>query len=101
MAERQPVEIMLFAGTFESQPLAFAHLYDIGPSLDLGEIEVICKEDPARRLSHYFAKEQVELIVDTLGLHTSVILAFPEAGPVPASSLLFPLGRFTGTRIRA
>ncbi|MEL7300953.1 MAG: hypothetical protein AAFM92_11270 [Pseudomonadota bacterium] len=98
---RVPVEIMLFAGTFESQPVAFAHLYDIGPELDLGEVEVICKEEPAARLSHYFAPEQVELIVDTLGLHTTVVLAFPEAGPVPASPHLFPLGRFTGTRIRA
>ncbi|MEM6479734.1 MAG: hypothetical protein AAF841_09135 [Pseudomonadota bacterium] len=95
---RVPVEIMVFAGTFESQPLAFAHLYDLSPELDLSELEVICKADPCPRLGHYFAPEQVDLIIDTIGIETTVILAFPKAGPVPASPKLFPLGRFSGTR---
>lgn len=97
---RQPVEVTLFAGTFESQPLTFAHLYDLG-ALDLGEVEVICKADPTPRLAHYFAPDQVDTIIDAMGLHTTLVLAFPEAGRLSASERLFPLGKFSGSRVRA
>ncbi|MEO1796389.1 MAG: hypothetical protein AAFR53_05175 [Pseudomonadota bacterium] len=98
---REDLEITLFAGTFESQPLAFAHLYDLDPDADLSEIEVICKAPPRPRLAHYFTPGQVDAIIDAMGLHTSLILVFPEAGRLKASGKLFPLGRFAGSRVRA
>ena len=68
MVVRGPVDIDIFTGTFESQPLAFAHLYDLamatGRELDLDGVEVICKVDPVKRLGHYFDATQVDKIID-------------------------------------
>ncbi|MEM9437519.1 MAG: hypothetical protein AAGA15_10795 [Pseudomonadota bacterium] len=106
MTTRQTVSIDIFAGTFESQPLAFAHLYDLAKALDveiaLDAVEVICKADPVKRLTHYFDAPRVNAIIDEMGLNTSLILIFPEAmtGALEGSTLLIPLGRFDGTRPR-
>ena len=107
MPHRQPVEIAVYAGTFESQPLVFAHLYDLATALGvevaLDEIEVICKADPTARLSHYFDVETVADITAELGLHTTTILIFPEAlaGDLEGSTRLTALGKYEGTRLKA
>ncbi|MCH2077900.1 MAG: hypothetical protein MK180_13660 [Rhodobacteraceae bacterium] len=101
---RQPVTIAVHAGIFESQPLVFAHLYDLSAgALALDEVEVICKENPGPRLAHYFAPKTAAAITEALGLHTTVVLLFPEAmeGDLESSTMLTPLGRFEGTRVKA
>ena len=75
-----PTRIAVYAGTFESQPLVFAHLEDAMPGLDLGEVEVIMG-DPRARLAHAFDTELAEALEDALGLHTTCVLIFPEAVP--------------------
>ena len=107
MAAREEVSIAIYAGTFASQPLAFAHLYDLsaaaGTDVDLGAVEVICQTDPAARLAHYLDPQAVNAVIDAMGLHTTAILVFPEAGmdAVSGSEMLVPLGTFWGTRLRA
>lgn len=104
MAERQPVTIDVWAGTFDSQPLAYAHLFDLatcsGREVALEAVDVICKADPTARLKHYFTGETVDSITDGLGLNTTVLLVFPEAiaGGIPPSPFLTHLGSFAGTR---
>ena len=75
-----PTRIAVYAGTFENQPLVFAHLEDAMPGLDLGEVEVIMG-DPRARLAHAFESELAEALEDALGLHTTCVLIFPEAVP--------------------
>jgi hypothetical protein len=48
-----PADIAVFAGDFASQPLAFAHLLDAAPLLDLTHVEVI-REAPETRLGRVF-----------------------------------------------
>jgi len=74
----EPTRIAVYAGTFDSQPLVFAHLEDAMPALDLGEVEVIMG-DPRARLAHHFDMELAEALEDALGLHTTCVLIFPEA----------------------
>lgn len=73
--------VAVFAGTFASQPLVFAHLLDAFPALDLDHVEVICNVDPHDRLSHALPANDVAAIEDALGLHTTVVLIFAEALP--------------------
>lgn len=107
MASRHAVDIQVFAGTFESQPLAFAHLYDTahahGLEIALDAVEVICKIDPTRRLAHYFDDAAIAAITEATGLHTTIVLVFPEAvgGPLEGSHLLLEIGLFPGTRAQA
>lgn len=103
MATRHPVEIAVFTGTFESQPLAFAHLYDASAEIDLAAVEVICKSNPVQRLRHYFDEATIDAVIDGMGLNTTVVLVFPEALPAPLDSTerLTSLGTFPGTRLRA
>ena len=49
-----PADIDVFAGDFASQPLAFAHLLDAAPALDLTHVEVIREAPPDARLGTYF-----------------------------------------------
>ncbi len=77
MATEQ-TRIAVYAGTFDSQPLVFAHLEDAMPGLDLGEVEVIMG-DPRARLAHHFDTGLAEALEDALGLHTTCVLVFPEA----------------------
>jgi hypothetical protein len=76
----EPTRIAVYAGTFESQPLVFAHLEDGMPGLDLTEVEVIMG-DPRARLAHHFEPELAEALEDALGLNTTCVLIFPEAVP--------------------
>ncbi|MEM1238100.1 MAG: hypothetical protein AAGI10_14120 [Pseudomonadota bacterium] len=107
MATRKAVEIAVYAGTFESQPLVFAHLYDLATALGiemaLDEIDVICKTDPTPRLAHYFDAETVDVITANLGLFTTTILVFPEAlaGDLEGSTRITALGKYQGSRVRA
>lgn len=101
--------VAVFAGHFASQPLAFAHLLDAaeaaGLALDLDHVEVICRADPAKRLAHVFAPEDLNGIIAALPPDDTLILVFPEA--LIAGARLFddtdrlrPLGRFAPTRPR-
>jgi hypothetical protein len=49
-----PADITVFAGDFASQPLAFAHLLDAAPDLDLTHVEVVQHPTPDQRLGTYF-----------------------------------------------
>ncbi len=99
MAKRD-VRVEVLSGTFESQPLVFAHLLDAAPQLNMEAVEVICKQDPTRRLLHYFVPQSVDHIIDRLGLDTTVVLVFPEAGDtVGDTKLLRSLSHFPGAII--
>jgi hypothetical protein len=78
---RETVRVAVYAGTFASQPLAFAHLADAVPGLDLDRVEVICGVDPRARLAHVLAPDDVAAVEDALGLHTTVVLVFADALP--------------------
>jgi hypothetical protein len=95
--------IAVYAGTFESQPLVFAHLMDAMPGLDLDHVEVISGTDPRARLAHAFDKPVAEALEDALGLATTCVLVYPEAIPpgarLPdATPLLTGLGVHRGHR---
>ncbi|MEX3016695.1 hypothetical protein [Gymnodinialimonas hymeniacidonis] len=90
-----PADITIFAGDFASQPLAFAHLLDTAPDLDLTHVEVIQSNHTAR-LSAYFSP------VPTLPTDGTLILILPAAHaglacPVTETAHLTPLGTFRGT----
>jgi hypothetical protein len=98
-----PTSIAVYGGSFDSQPLVFAHLADALPGLELDEVEVVCREDPAKRLAHVLAARQVQTVEDALGLADTCVLVFPEAGgePLPdATAHLTLVGRFSGHRHR-
>lgn len=98
---KHPVRISVLAGSFESQPLVFAHLWDVSPDLDLGEVDVICRVDPGLRLAHYFDPATCAQIEDALGLADTVVLVFEEAGPTAIKSdMLRAVGMFEGHRQR-
>ena len=106
MAAREQVSIAVFAGTFESQPVVFAHIFDLaqtqGLHIALDEVEVICKTDPEPRLTHYFVGPIADKIMDLMALNTTVVLAFPSSqmGELEPSKRLKSLGTFHGTRPR-
>ncbi|MEO1679798.1 MAG: hypothetical protein AAFU80_16775 [Pseudomonadota bacterium] len=99
-----PTRIAVYAGTFDSQPLVFAHLLDVAPGLDLDHVEVI-SGDPRARLAHAFERPLAEALEDALGLATTCVLIFPEALPhgmrLPdATDMLTGLGTHPGLRHR-
>ncbi|MGR3434001.1 MAG: hypothetical protein ACU0CO_03785 [Shimia sp.] len=101
---REAVDIEVLAGTFEDQLAVFAHMHrlavDWGLELDPDLIEVIAREDPSRRLAHFFDAETAERIEDLVGVRTSVVLLLPGAvAPAPVMDLpgLRGLGVFPGT----
>ena len=96
---REPVEIALYSGTFESQPLVFAHLFHAAPGIDLDHVEVICRQDPTARLLHYLDPAQVTDVLEAMGLHTTIVLIFAQAGTFTGSDLLDPLTSLTGSRV--
>jgi len=96
---RQSEDITVYAGTFASQPLVFAHLWDAAPDLDLDHVDVICRVDPAPRLRHYFAPDVVGQIGDALGLHTTVVLFMSRAGDLAETEALTRIGTFAGSRV--
>lgn len=71
----------IYAGSFDSQPLVFAHLQDAMPGLNLDHVEVICGVDPVPRLKHALAPGAVSAVEDALGLRTTVVLIFSAAIP--------------------
>lgn len=95
-----PVEIAVFCGSFDSQPLVFAHLFDVFPGADLDHVEVICRADPAKRLRHYLSEDRARRIEDWLGLADTCVLAFPEARltPLRSTERLRLIGQFPGRR---
>jgi hypothetical protein len=100
----EETRIAVYAGTFDTQPLVFAHLEDAMPGLDLTEVDVIMG-DPRARLAHAFETSVAEALEDALGLATTCVLIFPEAIPpgrrLPeATPLLTGLGVHRGHRHR-
>lgn len=102
---REDIPIQVLTGTFETQQLVFAHLLDVaqaaGQQIDLSYVDVICKTDPGPRLRHVFPETVTHQLTDKLGLHTTVVLMFPEAGealPIDGS-MLTSLGTWIGSRI--
>ena len=61
----QETRIAVYAGTFDTQPLVFAHLEDAMPGLDLAEVDVIMG-DPRARLAHAFDTPIAEALEDAL-----------------------------------
>lgn len=106
---RFSASIAIYAGTFASQPLAFACLLDAadrsGAFLDLDDVDVI-REAAHVRLSHYFRPELVARLEALRGEDDTLILVKPRAtGELPVTTLrdprLRPLGLFEGELVRA
>jgi hypothetical protein len=100
-----PADIAVFAGSFASQPLAFAHLLDLCPTLNLDHIEVIPAFGCQTRLAAHFDPEVISDIRFHLGTAETCILVLPAAFkelecPLRATELLRPLGDFRGTIAR-
>lgn len=95
------VEIAVFAGRFESQPLVFAHLLDEAPNLDLGHVEVLQDRGIRRRLEGFFPPETVTRLLVALHEDDTMVLVLPEAGFFEGSARLTPLGPAQGTVRRA
>jgi hypothetical protein len=96
-----PADIAVFAGDFASQPLAFAHLLDAAPLLDLTHVEVI-REAPETRLAAYFEPSKVAAIRDRAGQRDTLILILPAAHvahdcPLGPTARLTALGTYRGT----
>lgn len=100
---QEPCRISVFVGSFPEQRLVFAHLLDAWDAVDIGEVEVICRQDPAKRLAHAFAPDRARKIEDALGLDDTVVLVFEAgwAGEAPLETeRLRALGTFEGHRHR-
>lgn len=101
-------QVAVFAGSFASQPLAFAHLLDAadthGLALDFDHIEVI-HGDPSKRLGHVFSAADCQAIAAARLADDALVLVFPEA-LIPGAQLfgetahLRRLGQFAPTRKR-
>ena len=96
--------LMVLAGSFASQPVAFACLCDEaerrGISVDLRDVDVI-QSAANVRLAHYFRPAIVARIQELLGEDDTIILVRPSllsAAPQfpPPNSPLRLLGRFAG-----
>lgn len=99
-----PELLTVLAGSFASQPLAFAALKDTPDSLDLvidlADIDVI-REAAGVRLAHYFRPQIVARIQTLAGDDNTVIVLRPSIlaaapGFPPPGSRLRRLGRFAG-----
>lgn len=96
-----PADIAVFAGDVASQPLAFAHLLDAAPALDLTHVEVI-RANVETRLGAYFEGATVAAIRTAAGPRATLILVLPAAYDTPDCPLgptdrLTALGSFRGT----
>lgn len=83
-----PTDIALFQGRFASQPLAFAHLLDTAPSLDLGHVEVVAATGAERRLSQWFDAPTAQRLAQRLMPGECLIVVLPQA----YEGLTCPLG---------
>lgn len=100
-ATRAPADIAVFSGQFASQPLVFAHLMDEAPALDLSEVEVCQGSGLRARLGGYFVPNTVTEILVALEADDTCVLLLPQAGRFEGSTLLRPLGVYSGTLLRA
>ena len=92
-----PADIAVFTGDFASQPLVFAHLLDVAPTLDLTHVEVIQTNHRAR-LEAYFDTETARGFPHS----ETLVLILPAAHeglacPVSETAHLRPIGTFRGT----
>jgi hypothetical protein len=92
-----PADITVLHGTFASQPLVFAHLLDVAPTLDLTHVEVIQTNHRAR-LEAYFDTETARDFPHS----ETLVLILPAAHeglacPVSETAHLRPIGTFRGT----
>jgi hypothetical protein len=101
-----PADIAVFAGRFgggsHAQPIVFAHLIDIAPTLDLDHVEVIPTAHAARRMSPYFDASAVAALEAKLdGDEDTLILILPSSFdglscPVGTSAHMRDLGMWRG-----
>ena len=87
---RQPASIVVMAGRFASQQLAFAHLLDVADrieaTLDLDAVDVMQGTAVGRRLAHYFDAATVAAVLSAGdGCDTCVLFTDPDAflPPIP------------------
>lgn len=100
-----PAEIAVFAGCFQSQPLAFAYLQDAAPDLDLDHVEVIRAADPRQRLRAHFGDEVIDTLTAQTDAMDTIILILPAAYgglncPLIGSETLTALGAWRGVVTR-
>lgn len=96
-----PADIAIFAGDFQSQPLAFAHLLDAAPALDLTHVEVVQGGGTAR-LEARFGPEKAARIAERAAGWNTIILILPAAYealecPVGPTPQMQDLGHWRGT----
>lgn len=93
--------VTIYKGQFDSQPLVFAHIWDVaGGKGDLDHIDVICQSDPAKRLRHVLTEADARKVEDALGLWTTCVLVYGEAGITLKSGRLIEIGTFPAHRTR-
>ncbi|GAA5073163.1 hypothetical protein N0B44_15240 [Roseibacterium beibuensis] len=96
---RLPAEITVFAGDFASQPLAFAHLWDVAPELDFDHVEVIPRAGAEKRLAPFFDTATMARLTaiaqDTLILVLPAAHASPDC-PLGETDRLTALGPLRG-----
>jgi hypothetical protein len=97
---RVAADIPVASGRFASQPLVFAHLWDVTPDLDLGAIDVIQGTNMRARLGGYFGPGLVTEILTRMEADNTLVLFLPGSMPA-ANPKLRSLGNFTGTLVRA
>ncbi|MDD9716934.1 hypothetical protein PVW48_09275 [Dinoroseobacter sp. PD6] len=100
-ARQVDVDIAVFAGRFDSQPLVFAHLLDVAPDLDLGHVEVLQDRGIRRRLEGFFPPQTVTRLLVALDEDDTLVLVLPEAGFFEGSARLSALGPARGRVLRA
>ncbi len=97
---RVAADIPVASGRFDSQPLVFAHLWDLTPDLNLDAIDVIQGTNMRARLGGYFQPVLVTEILTRMEADDTLVLFLPGAS-LPASDKLRDLGSFIGTLVRA
>ena len=104
MTQKVPALLTVYAGTFESQPVAFTCLKDAadihGLSVDLKDVDVVQAASEVR-LAHYFRPAIVARIQEAQGEDNTVIVIRPSAlasaRGLPVTGMpLRLLGRFAG-----
>ena len=74
-----PADIALVRGRFASQPLAFAHLLDAAPTLDLGHVEVVAASGAQARLTQWFEAPSAQRLAESLTVGECLIVVLPRA----------------------
>lgn len=97
---RVAADIPVASGRFASQPLVFAHLFDLVRDLDLDAVDVIQGTNMRARLGGYFWPVLTTEILTRMEADDTLVLFLPGAEPV-VSAKLRSLGSFTGTLVRA